>query len=176
MPQWSRIRERAHFSRGFCTLSEYLQRQVLFRSSVLELKESVDTQNYYIESQLCHHWSTYSIKQVKNWTEKGGYVWKKKEHVQIRSEREHIHPTHCYILYAVYITLDYITLAVFLSKWKAFSQEDRRKMYQIYFISTQERAHTLSLLRKINISAQTNSWNMGREFHQISPDTNATSK
>lgn len=29
---------------------------------------------------------------------------------------ENIHLTHCYILYAVYITLDYISLAVFLSK------------------------------------------------------------
>lgn len=77
-----------------------------------------------------------------------------KKHVQIRFEWEHIHPTHCYILNAVYITLDYITLAVFLSKWKAFSQEDRR----ICIKSTSfphRRGHTLSLLRKINISAQT---------------------
>lgn len=93
-----------------------------------------------------------------------GYVWKK--HVQIRSEWEHIHPTHCYILYAVYITLDYITLAVFLSKWKAFSQEDRR----ICIKSTSfphRRGHTLSLLRKIYVSAQTKLWNMGREFDQL---------
>lgn len=65
-----------------------------------------------------------------------------KKHVQICSSE----PTHCYILYAVYITL-----AVFLSKWKAFSREDRR----ICIKSTSfphRRGHTLSLLRKKSTS------------------------
>lgn len=151
---WSRIRERAHFNRGFCTRSEYLQRRVLFRSSVLELKERQHT-NYYIESQLRHHVSTYSIKQVKNWTEKGDMCEKTCPNLFIRTDP----------LLHIICSLHYISCVS--EQVKGILTGGQENMYQIYFISTQKRAHAQPAEKKINISAQTNSWNTGREFDQL---------
>ncbi len=72
-----------------------------------------------------------------------------------------------------YIRLHYISCVS--EQVKGILTGGQKNMYQIYFISTQKRAHAQPA-EKNYISAQTNSRNMGRDFDQLwlSSDPNTT--